>query len=82
MVSQQQDLLRLRRGEHRTRPGTPVCPNCGVIHDRNENAARNLQKLALLAVGEDVMLLDGETAPAEGRTEPRTVVNSQLRLAL
>ena len=69
------------------------CPNCGVIHDRNENAARNLQKLALLAVGEDVMLLDGgalaggdsiagETAPAEGRTKPRTTVNTQLKLAL
>ena len=66
------------------------CPNCGVIHDRNENAARNLRKLALLAVGEDVMLLDGgalasddsiagETAPAEGRTKPRTAVNTQLR---
>ncbi len=69
------------------------CPNCGVIHDRNENAARNLQKLALLAVGEDVMLPDGgalagggsiagETAPAEGRTKPRTAVNTQLTLAL
>ena len=69
------------------------CPNCGVIHDRNENAARNLQKLALLAVGEDVMLLDGEalagddsiageTASAEGRTKPRTAVSTQLRLAL
>ena len=69
------------------------CPNCGVIHDRNENAARNLQKLALLAVGEDVMLLDGgalagggsiagETAPAEGRTKPRTAVSTQLTLVL
>ena len=36
-----------------------TCPGCGVIHDRNLNAARNLRKLALLAVGEDVMLLDG-----------------------
>ena len=55
------------------------CPGCGVIYDWNENAARNLRKLALLAVGEDVMLLDGgalaggdaiagETAPDEGRT--------------
>ena len=63
------------------------CPNCGVIHDPNANAARNLQKLALLAVGEDVMLLDGgalasddssagETAPAEGRTKPRTAVST------
>ena len=69
------------------------CPNCGVIHDRNANAARNLRKLALLAVGEDVMLLDGEalagggsiageTAPDEGRTKPRTAVSTQLRLAL
>ena len=69
------------------------CPNCGVIHDRNENAARNLGKLALLAVGEDVMLLDGgalaggeaiagETAPGEGRTKARTAVNTQIRLAL
>ena len=69
------------------------CPSCGVIHDRNANAARNLQKLALLAVGEDVMLLDGgalasddsiagETAPDEGRTKPRTAVSTQLRLAL
>ena len=69
------------------------CPSCGVIRDRNENAARNLRKLALLAVGEDVMLPDGgvlasgdavagETAPDEGRTKPRTLVNTQLRLAL
>ena len=69
------------------------CPDCGAHHDRNENAARNLHKLALLAVGEDVMLLDGgaladgdatagETAPDEGRTEPETTVYTQLRLAL
>ena len=69
------------------------CPSCGVIHDRNENAARNLGKLALLAVGEDVMLLDGgalagddaiagETAPDEGRTKARTAVNTRLSLAL
>ena len=66
------------------------CPNCGVIHDRNENAARNLRKLA---AGEDVMLPDGEalaggdsiageTVPDEGRTKPRTAVNTQLQLAL
>jgi len=58
-------------------------------HDRNENAARNLQKLALLAVGEEVMLLDGgalasghsvagETAPDEGRTKPITTVWTSL----
>ena len=40
------------------------CPNCGVIHDRKQNAARNLRKLALLAAGEEVMLLDGESRPA------------------
>ena len=69
------------------------CPDCDASHDRNENAARNLQKLALLAVGEDVMLLDGgalaggdpiagETAPDEGRTKPMTTVQTQLTLAL
>ena len=36
---------------------------CGAHHDRNENAARNLRKHALLAVGEEVML------PDEGRTK-------------
>ena len=50
-------------------------------------------KLALLAVGEEVMLLDGralardhnvagETAPDEGRTKPRTMVYRQLSMAL
>ena len=69
------------------------CPNCDTDHDRNENAARNLQKLALLAVGEEVMLLDGEalagddsiageTAPDEGRTKPKTKVPTKLTLAL
>ena len=69
------------------------CPDCGAHHDRNENAARNLQKLALLAVGEEVMLLDGralaggdstagETNPDEGRTKPVTTIYSQLTLAL
>ena len=70
-----------------------TCPNCGADHDRNENAARNLLKLALLAVGENVMLpdgealadghsTDGETAPDEGKTKPRTEVNTQLALAM
>ena len=69
------------------------CTSCGVNHDRNENAARNLRKLALLAVGEEVMLLDGgalagdavvagETAPVEGRTKPRTGEHGQLSLVL
>ena len=69
------------------------CPNCGVVHDRNQNAARNLHKLALLAVGEDVTPLygealvgdrktAGETAPDEGRTMSRTTAYSQLTLAL
>ena len=44
------------------------CPDCGARHDRNENAARNLRKLALLAVGEDVMLLDGGALAGGGST--------------
>ena len=69
------------------------CPDCGAKHDRNENAARNLQKLALLAVGEEVMFLDGaalaggdttagETAPDEWRTKLVIMVHTQLSLAL
>ena len=37
-----------------------ACPACGVIHDRNLNAARNLRKLALGAVSADVTLTDGK----------------------
>ena len=70
-----------------------ACPNCNTPHDRNRNAARNLLKLALLAVGENVTLPDGmalasgdstagETAPNEGRTKPMTTAQSQLQLAL
>ena len=62
-----------------------TCPNCGRGHDRNLNAARNLLKLALGAVGSDVMLPDGEalaedcsapceTFPEEGRTPWLTLV--------
>ena len=65
-----------------------ACPNCNTPHDRNQNAARNLLKLALLAVGENVTLLDGialasgdstagETAPVDGRTKPVTTAHSQ-----
>ena len=70
-----------------------ACPNCNAPHDRNQNAARNLLKLALLAVGENVTLPDGialadgdstagETAPVNGRTKPVTTAHSQPRLAL
>ena len=96
MVSQQQDLLRLRCGvvnEALGRAREWECPNCGAHHDRNQNAARNLRKLALLAVVEDVTLPDGEalaggdtiageTAPDEGRTKPMTTAQRQLQLAL
>ena len=68
-----------------------TCPHCHVTHDRNLNAARNLLKLALLAVGENVMLPDrealanddpivGETARDEGRTKPGTTAPRQLWL--
>ena len=84
------------RGEYKAELGRQLhwsCSCCGVIHDRNQNAAHNLRKLALLTVGEDVMLLDGgalasghgtagETAPDEGRTKPGTMVHRQLSLAL
>ena len=70
-----------------------TCANCGEEHDRNENAARNLLKIALLAVGENVLLPDGEaladghstngeTGLVEGRTKPRTGVNTQFALAM
>ena len=54
------------------------CLNCGADHDRNENAARNLLKLALLAVGENVMLPDGEALAGghstNGETAPASAV--------
>ena len=69
------------------RQPTWTCPACNSTHDRNLNAARNLLKLALLAVGEDVTLPNGtaltsgdstagETAPNEGRTKPSTPANT------
>lgn len=70
-----------------------ACPTCGVIHDRNLNAARNLLKLALGAVSVDVTLPDGKalaagTSPAakpsrvKGEPEPKHGYNQQLALAL
>ncbi len=60
----------LMRGTHWT------CPECGIRHDRNENAVLNLLGLAIQAtdelpdqlilgpVGPDVTLLDGRLWPA------------------
>ena len=70
---------------------TWACPECGVVHDRDKNAARNLHKRALRAGRPDVTLPDGkalaaglpigrnggETSPVEGRTRP----NCQLAFA-
>ena len=58
-----------------------TCPECGIPHDRNKNAARNLWKLALLVDRRDVTLPNGKaltygrkavggTGPDEGRTWP------------
>ena len=60
------------------------CGVCGVTHERNLNAARNLQKLALGAVGPDVTRPDSkalvrlttdETVGDEGRTGPLATVH-------
>ena len=67
------------------------CLDCGAQHDQNQNAARNRLKLALLAVGENVTLLDGEalasgdssageTALDEVRTKPVTKALRQLQV--
>ena len=59
------------------RESTWRCRACGVTHDRNLNAARNLHKIALGAVGPDVTRMDtkalvplttDETIGDEGRT--------------
>ena len=69
-----------------------TCPSSGSYHDRNLSAARNLHKLALLAVREpmlpdgealsDGVQVAGETNPDEGRTRPATLDYTQLRLGL
>ena len=60
------------------------CGACGVAHDRNLNAARNLQKFALGAVSPDVTrpdskalvrLMTDETIGDEGRTGPLATVH-------
>ena len=48
MVSQQQDLQRLRHREPEPEAGTHVdLPHCGTRHDRNLNAAINLRNLIM-----------------------------------
>ena len=65
-----------------------------ILHEGSKTLTANFhRKLTLLAVGGDLTLPDGEalagddpiageTAPAEGRTKPRTTAQRQLQLAL
>ena len=98
VVSQQQDLLNLTVSAKSLTSAVnrelDLPPIAALITNRNQNASSAIcGNLRLLAVGEDVMLPDGdalaggdtiagETAPNEGRTKPMTTAQRQLQLAL